>query len=146
MGMLDSNLVFAESQAATAIGDTPSTSSYNAGNAGAGDAGQTTENLWAQAICTTTATSGGNATVSAVLQSSPDNATWTDAVIGPAIPVADLTAGTVLLNVQPPPGMKQYWRFVWRIAVAALTAGAFDAFVSNTLERNIAQPSGFVVK
>lgn len=143
MGMLDSELIFCEGQAVTATGDNGSTTVLNFGSAPLGDSGQTQENLWVQAICSTTATSGGAATVQAVLQSAPDNATWTDAVAGPAIPKANLLAGTVMLQVQPPPGMQQYWRISWRIGTAALTAGAFDAFVSNTIQRNIAQPSGF---
>lgn len=145
MGMLDSELVFAEGQAVTAIGDNGSTTSLDLRSGPLGDAGQTQENLWVQAICTTTATSGGGATVQAVLQSSPDNATWTDAVAGPAIPVASLVAGKVMLQVQPPPGMQEFWRISWRIATAVLTAGAFDAFVSNTIQRNVPQPSGFTV-
>lgn len=145
MGMIDSELVFCEGQAVTAIGDNGSTTTIAFANAQQGDNGQTGENIWVQALCSTTATSAGSATVQAVLQSSTDSATWVDAVAGEAIPVADLTAGTVMLQVQPPPGMDQYWRISWRIATAALTAGAFDAFVSNTIQRNVPRPSGFSV-
>lgn len=144
MGYLDSGLVFAEGQAVTTTGDNGSTTTLNFGSAALGDSGQTQENLWIQAICSTTVTSAGAATVQAVLQSSPDNATWTDAVAGPAIPKANLLAGTVMLQVQPPPGMQQYWRISWRIGTAVLTAGAFDAFVSNTIQRNVSYASGFV--
>ncbi len=146
MGMLDSQLVFCQGQAVTAVGDNGSTTQFNLGNPNQGGAGMTGENLWVQAICSETATSAGLATVQAVLQSAPDDATWTDAVLGEAIPVAQLTAGTVMLEVQPPPAMQQYWRISWRVAVAALTAGTFDAFVSNTLQRNVPRPSGFTVE
>lgn len=146
MGMLDSQLIFAEAQTVTATGDTASTNVYDAGGAnGQGDAGQTGENLWINAVCTTTATSGGSATIQAVLQNSADNATFTDVVAGPALAVASVTAGTVMLQVQPPPGMLEYWRVAWRIGTAVLTAGKFDAWVSNTIERNIARNSGFSV-
>lgn len=147
MGYLDSGLVLAEGQNPTAIGDTGSTNTINTGAANLGDAGQTQENLWAQAICTTLATSGGAATVAAVLQSSPDNATWRDEVVGKAFAVTGgaLPAGTVMLQVQPPPGMQQYWRIAWRIGTAVLTGGGFDAFISNTIQRNVPQPSGFAV-
>lgn len=147
MGMLDSQLVFAEGQAVTAIGDNPSTNEIAFANSVLGDAGQTQENLWITALCTTLATSGGAATVQAVLQNSPDNATWTDVALGPALPVTGgaLPAGTVMLQIQPPPGMLQYWRISWRIAAAVLTAGAFDAYVSNTIQRNVPRPIGFVV-
>lgn len=145
MGMLDTGLVFAEGQAVTNTGDTPSTNVYEAANANLGGAGMTGENLWVQAICSAPATSGGNATVQAVLQDSADGVNYTDQVAGPAVAVANVTAGTPLLQVQPPPGLRQYWRIVWRVATAALTAGAFDAYITNTLERNVPQPSGFSV-
>jgi hypothetical protein len=80
-----------------------------------------------------------------VLQDSADNATFADVVAGPVIALANLTAGALLLAVQPPPGMRQYWRVVWRVGTAALTAGNFDAYVSNTIQRNVARPSGFSV-
>jgi hypothetical protein len=143
--MLDSQLVFAEAQAVTAIGDNASTNEITFANSVLGDAGQTQENLWVQALCSTAVTSAGAATVQAVLQDSSDNATWVDVVAGPVIGKAALLAGTVMLAVQPPPGMLQYWRISWRIATAVLTAGAFDAFVSNTIQRNVPTPIGFVV-
>ncbi len=145
MGMLDSELIFSEGEAVTAIGDTASTNVYEAANAQLGDAGQTDENLWVQAFCSQTVTSAGAATVQAVLQDSADGVTYADVVAGKAFALASLTAGTQLLAVQPPPGMRQYWRIAWRVATAALTAGKFDAYISNTLQRNVAQPSGFTV-
>lgn len=145
MGMIDSQLVFAEGQAVTATGDTASTNVVDTRAANLGDAGQTQENLWVQAICTTTATSGGSATVQAVLQDSADDSTFADVAAGPVVAVANVVAGDQLLNLQPPPGMRRYWRIVWRVATAVLTAGNFDAFISNTLQRNVPQPSGFTV-
>jgi hypothetical protein len=146
MGMLDSNLIFCEAQAVTATGDTPSTNVYDTGNGnGSGDAGLTGENLWINAVCTTAVTSDGSATVQAVLQSSADNTTFTDVVAGLPIAKASLLAGTVMLMVQPPPGMLEYWRVVWRVGTAALTAGAFDAWVSNTIQDNVSRNSGFSV-
>jgi len=53
--------------------------------------------------------------------------------------------GTALLQAQPPVGTQRFWRIVFRIATAVLTAGAFDAYVSNTIQRNTPRPSGFVV-
>jgi hypothetical protein len=145
MGMIDSKLVFAEAQVVTAIGDTGSTSSIDTGGAAQGDAGQTQENLWIQAHVDTTVTSGGAATVQAVLQSSTDNAIWVDAATGPVQALASLVAGTRILAIQPSPGMSRYWRVAWRVGTAVLTAGAFNAFISNTLQRNTAQASGFSV-
>lgn len=146
MGMLDSELVLSAAQAVTATGDDASTNVYDSGGAnGQGDAGQTDENLWVNVTVNTTATSGGSATIQAVLQDSADNATFADVVAGAAVAVANATAGTALLQLQPPPGMRRYWRIVYRIGTAVLTAGKFDAYVSNTLPRNVARPSGFSV-
>lgn len=147
MGYLDSQLVFAEGQAVVNVGDNGSTNVYDSGGAnGQGDAGLTGENLWVNATCTTTATSGGGATVQAVLQDSADNVTYNDVVAGKAVAVANVTAGAVLLQVQPPPGMRRYWRIDWRVGTAALTAGKFDAWVSNTIQNNLARNSGFSVQ
>lgn len=144
-GMLDSECVLAESQAPTVVGDTPSTNVYAAMNSVTGDMGQTGEHIWIKAHCSTVPTSGGNATIQAVLQNSSDNATWVDVVAGPALLYSAITLGQTMLAVQPPPGMLQYFRVVWRIAVAALTGGTFDAYVSESIQRNVAQPSGFTV-
>jgi hypothetical protein len=143
--MLDSQLIFAEGQTVTAIGDTASTSVYQAANAALGDEGLTGENLWVQALVSTAVTSAGAPTVQAVFQDSADGATYADVVAGPVFALAALTAGKQLLAVQPPPGTRQYQRIAWRVATAVLTAGKFDAFISNTLQRNVSQPSGFTV-
>lgn len=146
MGMLDSEIIFSSAQAVTATGDTASTNVYDCGGAnGQGDNGQTGENLWINAFVNTTATSGGSATIQAVFQDSADNATFADVVSGPAVAVASATAGTPLLQIQPPPGTREFWRIVYRIGTAVLTAGKFDAYVSNTIQRNIARNSGFSV-
>lgn len=146
MGMLDNEIIYSAAQAVTATGDTASTNVYNSGGAnGQGDMGQTGENLWVNVTVNTTATSGGSATVQAVLQDSADNSSFADVVAGPAVAVANVTAGAVLLQVQPPPGMRQYSRIAYRIGTAVLTAGKFDAYVSNTIQRNIARNSGIPV-
>lgn len=143
MGMLDQELILSDAQTVTATGDTASTNVYNTGGAnGQGDAGQTGENLWVNAFINTTATSGGSATIQAVLQDSADNSSFADVVAGPAVAVASAAAGTVLLQLQPPVGMRQYWRIAYRIGTAVLTAGKFDAYVSNTIQRNITRKSG----
>lgn len=147
MGMLDSELVFSDAQAAAglAVGDNPSTNYYNCGQASS-DTALTSENLWVNVTVNTAITSAGNATIQAVLQDSADAVNFADAQVGPVVPVANATQGTALLQVQPQPGLRQYTRIVYRIAVAALTGGAFDAFISNTIQRNVAKPSGFTVK
>ena len=147
MGMLDNEIIFSAAQAVTATGDTASTNVYDCGGAnGQGDNGQTGENLWVNVTVNTTATSGGSATVQAVLQDSADNSSFADVVSGPAVAVASVTAGAILLQLQPPVGMRRYWRIAYRVGTATLTAGKFDAYVSNTIQRNIARNSGFSVQ
>jgi len=145
MGMLDQSTKLATAQAVTSTGDTASTNIYDAGSANSSDISMTGENLWINAVVDTTATSGGSATLQAVLQDSADGSTFADVVAGAAVPVASLTAGTVLLQIQPPVGLRRYTRIAWRVGTAALTAGKFTAYVSNTIQRNVARPSGFTV-
>jgi hypothetical protein len=115
------------------------------GSAAGSSAEFTGENLWLNVISHTVPTSAGAATVQAVFQDSPDNAAWTDRLAGPVLGFAAATPGTALLQAQPPVGTQRFWRIVFRIATAVLTAGAFDAYVSNTIQRNTPRPSGFVV-
>jgi hypothetical protein len=144
MGMLDNEIIFSSAQAVTATGDTASTNVYDCGGAnGQGDNGQTGENLWVNVTVNTAAASGGAATIQAVLQDSADNSTFADVASGPVTAVANGTAGAVIFQLQPPPGMRRYWRIAYRIGTAVLTAGKFDAYVSNTIQRNIARNSGF---
>lgn len=146
MGYLDSELQFSVAQAVTATGDTASTNVYDTGGAnGQGACGLTGENLWVNVVINTTVTSGGAATVQAVLQDSADNSTFADVAAGNALALAASTAKTVLLQLQPPPTMRRYWRIAYRIGTAVLTAGKFDAYVSNTVQNNVARPSGFTV-
>lgn len=147
MGMLDSEIIFSASQIPTAIGDTPSTNTYDTGsaanNAQQAENAMTGENLWINVVCNTAPASGG--TIQAVLQTAPDNATWTDALVGASFASAAVVPGLPLLQVPPPIGTQRYWRIVFRIATTAFAAGAFDAYISNTIQRNIQRPSGFSV-
>jgi hypothetical protein len=144
MGYLDSEVVLSAAQAVTLVADDVSTNAYDSGQTFA-NAGMTGENLWVNVIVNTTATSGGSATVQAVLQDSADNVTYADFVAGAVFAVAAVLAGVVLLQITPPPGLRRYLRIVYRVGTAALTAGKFDAFISNTIQLNIAKPSGFSV-
>jgi hypothetical protein len=146
MGMLDSEAVLASAQAATDhTTDTASTNVYDAGSSNASDLSMTGENLWINAKVNTTATSGGAATIQAVLQDSADNVTYADVLAGPVLALAAIVAGATLLQAPIPVGLRRYTRIAWRIGTADLTAGKFDAYYSNTIERNIPRPSGFSV-
>lgn len=145
MGMLDQSTKLATAQVVTTVGDTASTNAYDNGSAHSSDISMTGENLWINAVIDTSVTSGGAATVQAVLQDSADGTSYADVVAGPVLALTDLKAGATLLQIQPPTGMRRYFRVAWRVGTAALTAGKFTAYVSNTIQRNIARPSGFTV-
>ena len=144
MGMLDANTKLSIAQAVTSTGDTASTNIYDTGSANSSDIGLN-DGLWINIVVDTTATSSGSATVQAVLQDSADGSTFADALVGPVVPVASVVQGVALLQACPPLGMRRYFRIVYRIGTAALTAGKFTAYVSFDVQRNIARPSGFTV-
>jgi len=144
MGMLDANTKLSIAQAVTSTGDTASTNIYDTGSANSSDIGLN-DGLWINIVVDTTATSSGSATVQAVLQDSADGSTFADALVGPVVPVASVVQGVALLQACPPLGMRRYFRIVYRIGTAALTAGKFTAFVSLDVQRNIPRPSGFTV-
>lgn len=145
MGMNDSENVFSNAQAVTAVGDTGSTNSYDTGapynNAQNSEAAMTCENLWIQ-VSVNTSVAGAGASVAAVLQDSADGTTWGDVLSGSLYAPAVLTAGANIMQVQPPTGTRRYWRVGYRVSGAVLTAGKFDAYLSNTIQRNVIRPSG----
>lgn len=149
MGYIDSETVLSGAQAPTAIGDTPSTNVYDTGsatgNAQNNEEALTGENLWLNVICNVAPTGAAGSTVQAVLQDSPDNATWTDRLAGTVLGFAAVTQGLALLQVQPPIGTQRYQRVCYRIGTAVLAVGTFDAYFSNTIQRNVQRPSGFTV-
>ena len=92
MGMIDVNTKFSAAQAVTSTGDTASTNIYDNGSANTAEIGQQGE-TWLNVSVSETVTSGGSATVAAVLQDSADASTWADVIVGAAIPKATLVAG-----------------------------------------------------
>lgn len=146
MGYLDSEMQFSAAQAPTAVGDTASTNVYDSGGAnGQGDCGLTGENLWVNTIVKTAFTTGAGGTIAAVLQDSADNATFADVLVGTVFTAAQAVAGKLLLQVQPPPGMRRYWRIAYRIATGVMTAGAVDAYASNTIQKNVQRSGSFTI-
>jgi hypothetical protein len=132
-------------QAVTSTGDTASSNVYDNGSA-YNDMGFTAdEDLWLHAAVSTTATSGGSATIQVVLQDSADNNSFADVVSGAAVAVANAVAGASLLDVKLPVGLRRYVRVAYRIGTAALTAGNFNSYIDNKIQRNVAKPSGFSV-
>lgn len=142
MAIRDSQMVLSDAQAVTSTGDTASTNVYDCG--AAYDAG-VGEELFINVAVDTAVTSAGAATVQAVLQTSDDNSTFTDAMAGAAIAKADLTAGVSMLKGRIPHGLGRYLRVAYRVGTAALTAGNFDAYFTKDADANTAYASGFTV-
>lgn len=142
--LLDSQEVFSTAQAVTATGDTASTNILDTGAAQDEGVG---ESVYLTVKCNTTATSGGSATVQAVLQTATDAAFTTpvDVLSGPALAVASVTADTELLKAKLPIGLDRYVRVAYRIGTAVLTAGKFDAFLSVGVQEQKYYASGFSV-
>jgi hypothetical protein len=142
--LLDSQEVFSAAQAVTLQQDNASTNILDTGAAQDEGIGQS---VYLTVKCSTTATSGGSATVQPVLQTATDAAFTTpiDVLIGTATAVASVTAGTELLKAKLPTGLKRYLRVVYRIGTAALTAGKFDAFLTNDVQAQQYGASGFSV-
>lgn len=140
--IIDSQMELSDAQAVTSTGDTASTNAYDAGVAQDSAVG---EPIMVDVRVETTATSGGSATVQAVLQTSADNSTFTDLMAGAEFAVADVTQGTSLLRGVAPHGMKRYSRVVYRIGTAALTAGKFNANFVKDVDAQTAHASGFAV-
>lgn len=142
--ILDTQEEFSVAQAVTATGDTASTNIYDTLVSGPDDG--IGEPLWLVAQVNAAAASAGAATLSVVFQQSDDASTWSDALIGPAIALAGLTANTPILRTRLPIGLtKRYFRVVWRVGTAALTAGTFSAFFTTGVQANNAYKSGFTV-
>lgn len=140
--MMDNNLVLSDAQAPT-TGTTASTNVFDSQTATRDIGGGKGIELIVQV--STTCTSGGSNTTQVVLQDSADNSSFTTVLSGVATAVASLTAGTELLRVRLPAGLRRYIRVAYVIAVADLTAGAFNAYLAIDRQNNVARPSGFTV-
>ncbi len=141
--ILDNQAVFANAQAVTALGDTPSTNSYDTGP---GNSGPGYGDLWLLAKVNTGFTSGGAGTLQAVLQDSADNSSFADVMaMSPALALAALGANKAIATVRLPGNLRRYIRVTWRVGTAAMTAGTASAFV--VLDADIQQylASGFKV-
>lgn len=142
--IIDSMLYLANAQAVTATGDTASTNVYDTGMTADDGIG---EPIFVNCLVTTTPTSGGAATIQAVLQTSADNSTWTDVLLGPALAynAAGAAAGQYLLQSRLPLGIKRYVRIAWRVGTAVLTAGNFSAFITKDIQQAPTNPVNFTV-
>ena len=80
-------------------------------------------------VVNTAFTSAGSATLSVSLQESADASTYSAIATTAAIAVASLTAGKVLMTIPLPPDHERYYKLVYTIGTADMTAGKLDAWV-----------------
>lgn len=140
--LMDTQEIFSNAQAVTATGDTASTNVYDTGVAADDGIG---EPLMLVVNSVAAATSGGSATVQAVLQTSVDNATWTDAMAGPAVAYTVASGSKNLWKARLPYGLNRYLRVAYRIGTAVLTGGTFSAFLVKDTNGHQYPASGFTV-
>lgn len=143
--ILDNQTIYSNAQAVTATGDTASTNSYDhgLGNSGVGMA-VPGGGLWLIVKTNAAVTSGGAATVQAVLQDSADNTTFADVMtLNAPAALAALGANRTIAIARFPGVLRRYTRVVYRVGTAALTAGTFSAFpvMDTDLQQYLA--SGF---
>lgn len=131
--ILDNEMILSNAQAVTSVGDTASTNQIDFGRNGAG------YNKKVFVSVNTTATSGGSATLVATVQCDTDVAfgSPTNLFATSAVAVANLTAGTKLLEFTMPAEVERYVRVLYTVGTAALTAGKFNAFVDDVQQTNM---------
>ena len=159
---VDSQIEFSDAQAVTATAI--SSNVYDLFSMGLGggatdvtpntrlDIGQGTDNLYLVVNTAVTATDTGNdATLTITLESADDAGLTTNAQVhysSGAIAFASFaTAGTNLVAIRLPSALfRRYLGVRYTVASGPLTAGAFDAFVTPTLQQNRIYKSGFTVQ
>lgn len=139
---VDDTLVFSDAQAITSTGSsTKSIDTMTATrNIGAG------EEIDLVISVATAASSLSASTIAFSLQDSVDNSSFTDVVASPAVAVATLaTAGTEVLRITLPRTLRRYLQVQYTVATGPFTAGAYNAFLTDDRQDNVARPSGFTV-
>jgi hypothetical protein len=133
----DALLMMSEDQAVTSTSSNASTNSIDLDGGLAKDAWGTEKRgdpgaseLWLNVVVTTTVESSGAATVTFALQHSTDDSSWSNTIIvTAAIGKATLVAGYNVIRVPLPRGLNRYVQMNYAVATAALTAGAFSAWI-----------------
>lgn len=159
---VDSQIEFSDAQAVTATAI--SSNVYDLFSMGLGggatdvtpntrlDIGQGTDHLYLVVNTAVTATDTGNdATLTITLESADDAGLTTNAQVhysSGAIAFASFaTAGTNLVAIRLPSALyRRYLGVRYTVASGPLTAGAFDAIVTPTLQQNRIYKSGFTVQ
>ncbi len=86
--------------------------------------------MWLEVLVQTAGVSGGGGTITAVLQDSPDNITWTDRQVGASTAAASAVVGSKLLKVRLKESLARYVRVIYRIGTAVFTAGTYIAYLT----------------
>lgn len=148
--ILDKQTAFSAAQAVTVTAiSTNVLDTRNASTPALVDEGLLGEDLWLVVQCDTAATAGGAATLTISLESDSTANLATSATVhwtSSAFALASLTAGAVLARIKLPSGnYERYLGVRYTVATGPLTAGAFSAFLTPGIDRNINYPSGFSI-
>lgn len=159
---VDSQIEFSDAQAVTATAISANVYDLFSMGLGGGatdvtpntrlDIGQGTDNLYLVVNTAVTATDTGNdATLTITLESADDAGLSTNAQVhystGAIAFASFATAGTNLVAIRLPSALfRRYLGVRYTVANGPLTAGAFDAFVTPTLQQNRIYKSGFTVQ
>lgn len=139
---VDNNLVMSDAQAVTA--SAASTKSIDTATA-LRDIGGGEPIELVVVITTDVAASGGASTTTFSLQDSADNSTFATVLSSADIAKASLTAGTEVLRVRLPRGLRRYIQVYYTVSTNNWTSGAVSAFLTLDRQSNTARPSGFTV-
>jgi hypothetical protein len=137
----DNQNTYSQDQAVTA--SAASTHVFDAGAAGR-DIGHGRD-LDLVVLCTESVASGGASTVQFHLEDSADNSAFATVVETPAIAKAALVAGTEVLRIRLPSGLRRYTRLYYTVTTADLTAGKFTAFLALERQANSTYPRGYSI-
>lgn len=140
MSYVDNNLVMSDAQVLTTTAvSTKSIDTQTAlRNLGAG------EEIDLVVACG--GTFAGGTSLAVALQDSADNSSFADVVIGPAVVLASLTAGTELLRITLPRTLRRYIALNY-VIVGTMSGGGSNviAYLTDDRQDNVARPSGFTV-
>jgi hypothetical protein len=136
MTILDNDLVMSDAQAETTVATHASTNYIDL----QGAASSIDKDNFVVVSVNTTATSGGSATVQVTVETD-DNTGFSSAKTiyqSSAVAVADLVQGYEFFKDRLPvvPELERYLRVTYTIGTAALTAGAFDAYLCDGTDFN----------
>ena len=96
-------------------------------------------------VCTESAAGGTDLTVTLQTDTKEDFSTKVDLISSAKAVVADLTAGSRILSVKVPAGVKRYLRLNYTVT-GTMTAGKYTAGINLDVDNNRPYPSAFKVQ